>query len=174
MFESKNFKTPEPQWKKSISVQRDEANLRSVLNKTVQRDASKERKPRTDLIPNFHWIIMRARRHKKVTQEQLALEISEPLIAIKRAEMGIIPEGEYNLVTKLENFFGINLIKEGAEIKKPEQTIAPKTPLDLTKADASAVTIADLKKIQTEEISKDLWDYTEYLKEKEKKKGLFR
>ena len=41
----------------------------------VGEDLSK--KPRADLVDNFHWIIMRARRMKKLTQAQFAKEIGE-------------------------------------------------------------------------------------------------
>ena len=58
---------------------------------------------------------MRVRRSKKISQKNLAEEIGEPEIAIKLAEQGIIQEG-YQLVDKLENYFGIQLRKG----KKPE------------------------------------------------------
>jgi len=90
---------------------KQETTLRDIVDKNLKINI-KEAKPRDDLIHNFHWIIMRVRRSKHLTQKQLAKEIGEPEQAIKMAEQGIIPENNYQLVNKLENYFRIRLVKE--------------------------------------------------------------
>ena len=140
----------EPQWKKSAELQRDEATLKKIASRNFERNISKERKPRPDLVDNFHWVIMRVRRMRKLTQEQFAREISEPLAAIKLAEEGILPEKDYVLVKKIESFLGITLIKE--EIAKKPETI-PAKKLAFEPDAAKRITIADLRRIREESSS---------------------
>ncbi len=96
------------------SSARQDENLKEIVSRNFEKKV-KGKKPRPDLINNFHWIIMRARRSKKITQKNLAEDIGEPETAIKLAEQGIVPDG-YQLVDKFENYLGIQIRKE----KKPE------------------------------------------------------
>ncbi len=148
-----------PSWKKSIAEQRQDSEIRHVIHQNALK-AMNEKKPRPDLIDNFHWAIMRVRRSKKITLEQMSSAISEPILVLKRAEMGLIPEGEYGLITKIENYLGITLVKN-KEMQKPqtkplfgeskEFSFEKKVPEDLT--------ILDLKKISSEKTKeKDLFD----------------
>ena len=125
-----------------------ETTLKQIVDRNYERSFQGEKKPRPDLVDNFHWIIMRERRMKKITQEQLAKEISESEAAIKMAEQGILPDDGYKLVKKLESFLGINLIK--SEIRK---TISQNQPARILKFDPATVqnlTISDLKRIREE------------------------
>jgi len=63
------------------------------------------------LINNFHWVIMTSRRRKCLSQRQLAEAIGESEAAVKLLETGKIPGNSMNLITKLEQFFNIGLIK---------------------------------------------------------------
>ena len=101
----------DPIFKNKFSNQQD-SHLRDIVNKNFEVQI-KNKKPRDDLVKNFHWILMRVRRSKKITQKQLAEEIAEPELAIKMAEQGVLPEG-YKLVNKLENYLRIKLVKEKA------------------------------------------------------------
>jgi len=124
-----------------------EINLRKIVDRNFESKVSSEKRPRPDLVDNFHWIIMRVRRLKKLTQKKLAQEISESEVAIKMAERGVLPEDDYRLVNKLESFLGIKIIKTKIQ-KLPE-----KQPVRIIKFDPSAVqnlTIADLKKMKEE------------------------
>ena len=128
-----------------------ETTLREIVDKNYERMVSEEKKPRLDLIDNFHWIIMRVRRLKKITQEQLAKEISESTAAIKMAEKGILPEDDYRLVNKLESFLGIKIVKN--ETKTKAIKIPEKQPARILKFDTTAMqnlTIADLKRMKEE------------------------
>lgn len=124
-----------------------EINLRKIVDRNFESKISNEKRPRPDLIDNFHWIIMRVRRLKKLTQKKLAHEISESEVAIKMAERGVLPEDDYRLVNKLESFLGIKIIKTKIQ-KLPE-----KQPVRIIEFDPSSVqnlTIADLKRIKEE------------------------
>ena len=150
--------SPETKWKRNIDVQKENLNLKKVISKNVEKADSNAKKPRPDLVDNFHWVIMRFRRQKKLTQEQLAKEISEPLADIMRAEQGILPEKDYILVRKIENCLGIRLIKDAT--LKIENPVTPEKPVlnvlkfkqDVTKG----LTIADIKRIQEERKSFDV------------------
>ena len=128
-----------------------EITLKEIANRNYEKTISEEKKLRPDLVDHFHWIIMRARRMKKLTQEQLAKEISESTAAIKMAEKGILPEDDYRLVNKLESFLGIKIAKDKskARIKEFQEKI-PARVLKFDKSTMQNLTIADLKKIKEE------------------------
>lgn len=79
-------------------------------------------KLKEDLIRNFHWVVLRARRLKHLTQEQLAQEINEPGIVIRKIETGSAPE-KRDIIIKLEKCLNIRLtikseVQESSEIKE--------------------------------------------------------
>ena len=79
-------------------------------------------KLKEDLIRNFHWVVLRARRLKHLTQEQLAQEINEPEIVIRKIETGSAPE-KIDIIIKLEKCLNIRLtikseVQESSEIKE--------------------------------------------------------
>jgi len=105
-----------------------------------------------DLIHNFHWIVMRARRIKHLTQERLAQEINEPEMVIKKIETGFAPE-KVDTIRKIEKCLGISIRKNTeAEnlLEMPETEFDVKSFDDLTIAD-----LHDMKKKSEEEISRD-------------------
>jgi len=150
---------------KESEKEQENINLKKIVDRNYEKFTPVEKKPRSDLIDNFHWVIMRARRLKKLTQEQLAHDLSESEAAIKMAEQGILPEDDYRLVNKLESFLGIRLRKDTG--KKSNETngliservySAPdKIPARVIKFDpviAKNITIADLKKMKEEASSR--------------------
>ena len=124
--------------------------LKQIADKNYERFVSSEQKPRLDLVENFQWVIMRARKFRKLTTEQLAREISESEAAIKMAEKGILPEDDYRIINKLGSFLGITLVKN-PELQPPE--ISEKQPARILKFDpimAKNITISDLKRMKEE------------------------
>lgn len=125
--------------------------------------------PRPDLVDKFHWIIMRVRRVKGLTQKQLAERIGESEKSIKMAEQGIVPTG-YAFLEKLERFLRVKLIKDrnpaptintdsnfkGSnpflrdEINKIPAKPQPARSLSFNKKALDSLTIADLKKMKEE------------------------
>ena len=83
-----------------------DTTLKGVVDSNFQKNKPQ---PRKDLIPNFHWVIMRARRAKKLTQKQLAENLGEPESLIISAESGVILNNADSLVRKLENYLGIKI-----------------------------------------------------------------
>ncbi len=136
---------------------KQEANLRKIVDDTYKKkmeSAKLSGKPsRRDLVDNFHWVVLRARRLRKITHEQLAKEIGEPESVLKMIEAGILPDNEVPVINKLENFFKIKLIK----VEVPAE---PKK-LGFDSFTAKNLTIADLKHMHEESSGLDLGDAAE-------------
>ena len=101
-------KRPEP----SIELQKKEKELKLISDSNYESSAQKKNISLDKFVDNFHWVIMRARRSKKLTQEQLGKELGESEMAIKLAEKGIIAEGNTTLIEKFEAYLKIKIVKE--------------------------------------------------------------
>ena len=109
--------------KKIDEIKQQETTLRDIVDKNYQAGIQEMQKPRPDLVENFHWVIMRARRSKHLTPKQLAEEIHESEAAIKIAERAVLPEDDNKLINKLEVFLDVNLIKKKIGEVEKEQII---------------------------------------------------
>lgn len=139
---------------KKIKTQEEiqqEKNLRKIVEENFNKEISNKEKP-DFLIDNFHWSIMRARRLKHLTQKELANAITEPEIAIKMIEKGILSRGAYELIEKIEKFLGIRITRP--EFIKRENSKKVKFDSINTKG----MTIADLKKIEEKEDAESIWE----------------
>ena len=138
-------------------LKRQETSLREIVDRNfefkIRESKIKETKIRDDLVDNFHWILMRVRRLRKITQEQLAGEIVESVVAIKMAEKGVVSDG-YELIRKLENYLGIKLIKRDflEKEEKPREVVDAELlgkPEEIFKQDiARNLTISDLQEMK--------------------------
>lgn len=95
---------------KKFSSER-EVSLRDLVdqkfkNRTVQSNP--------DLADNFHWVIQRIRRARKITREEFAKGINEPESTVRMIEQGVLPENNYKIITKIEEYLKINLRKPGS------------------------------------------------------------
>lgn len=158
--------------KKREEMMKHDMSLRQLVDKNY-KEKNKEFLERpvesADLIHNFHWIIMRTRRMKKLTQAQMAKEIGESETAIKMAEAGRMPADSLRLARKIEAFLGIKLLRD--EVRKN----LPVEPKDLFEGVSSKdVTIGHLRDLQAK---KNTLDMVEEMEEEEelntKKKGFF-
>ncbi len=139
-------------------IKKQETTLKDIVDKAYLEKVKAESKPRPDLIDNFHWVIMRARRSKKLTQAQFAKEIYESEIAIKMAEQGVLPEDDNKLISKIESCLGIKLVKktepspqqilyENIE-KETIRKIREPTELAFDPVSAKSLRIADIKEMK--------------------------
>jgi len=138
-FDSKNKKSEE---EKEL-LKKQETTLRDIVDKNFYNELPKKTKSEF-LVDNFHWIIMRARRSKHITQEQLAKAIAEPEAAIKMIEKGTFPENNYKIVDKLENYLRIKLIKKEFAEKNKEK---PKE-ISFDAMTTKNLTISDLQEMK--------------------------
>lgn len=99
---------------KSKEAAAQDEKLKEIANKNyiselVKNDTSPNTSGESGMVRNFHWILMRERRAKHLTQGELAELISEPEAAIKMAEQGILPREHENLVKKIEDALKIKI-----------------------------------------------------------------
>jgi len=113
------------------------------LKKIVEKNVTSGIKPadEKELIRNFNWIIMRARRSSKLSQDQLGDKINEPAITISYLEKGSLPKDYRKIIKKLENFLNICIFKK--DFIEDE-----KNTLDIEDLKSENYTIGDLKKIK--------------------------
>lgn len=151
--------------KESYELKKQEENLRSLVDKNYLKgfQGLQVQDEDENLVRNFHWIMMRVRRLKHLSQKQLADAIFEPEAAIKMAEQGILPKDGYKLIRKIENYLGVSLMKRdenleykpirkfGSEIKgiisqPPEIKEETKgTEIDFSSSEIKDLTIGDLR-----------------------------
>lgn len=103
--------------KKSALLEKQEVILKNMANRNFEMSLS-ESIEKVDLVENFHWIIMRVRRLKHLTQSQFAKEILESEAAIKAIEKGILPKNNSKLIRKIENHLGVKLVKSSLGMEK--------------------------------------------------------
>ena len=96
----------------------DDMALRNLVESNFKNDLKEDLDLKSALIDNFHWALMRARRAKKLTQEQLAKAIKEPYIAVQTLEMGFVPENSRDLISKLEIYLFVKLKKHNSSAGK--------------------------------------------------------
>jgi len=122
---------------------KEEVKLKDIVEKNLKLGNKKETRPREDLINNFHWNIMMGRRKMHITTKQLADAISESEVVIKMAEQGILPEDDYRLINKLENYLGIRIKKTNQIVSRNVST--PARILNFKTGSMDNLTIADIK-----------------------------
>ena len=108
----------------------EEAKLileRKYREDLARSDARQDLAGNSNLVRNFHWEIVKARRAKRLTQKQLADMIDEPEVAIRMAERGILPRERERLVKKIETFLRIKITNTQAarEITQIQTTVIP-------------------------------------------------
>jgi ribosome-binding protein aMBF1 (putative translation factor) len=118
--------------------------LKKIVETNFQKNLPKEKINYEDLVANFHWIIMRTRRIKKITKEQFAEDIREPIIAIESLERGVLPKDYSSLIRKIENYLNIPIFKDSLS-KFDKSSVLQENHVP------SGMTIADLKKITDKE-----------------------
>lgn len=97
-------------------LEKKDEGLKKIVEKNFKEKLKtgsfeKDISGKSNMIRNFHWLIMRERRTKHITQKQLAEAISEPELAIKMAEKGILPRERERLIQKIENYLKIKISK---------------------------------------------------------------
>ncbi len=103
--------------KEDNEIKKQETSLKNIVDSNFEEDFKNDLDSKKDLVDNFHWVVMRARRSKKLTQEQLAEAIREPVKLIKLIEKGFVPEKKENL-KKIEDFLGIRINKNNEKTEE--------------------------------------------------------
>ena len=116
---------------------KDDMALRRLVEDNFRKNLKEDSSLKETLIDNFHWAIMRARRAKHLTQEQLANAIKEPIIAIRTLEVGYVPEKSRELINKIETHLFVKLRKSDSKDAKT----------NLANLGSANLKISDLKEI---------------------------
>jgi ribosome-binding protein aMBF1 (putative translation factor) len=157
---------------------RPEITVKSPSESNFERNKPQ---PRKDLIDNFHWIIMRARRSKKLTQKQLAENIGESELIVKNAEEGTILDNNETFLRKIESYLSVKLRKmdipyssDGSKFVKAGDDSAKREIKERFEKDAKfdsqtteALTIADLQEMKKKKESEGKGFFS-FLKRKKK------
>jgi len=143
--------------KENEELKREETKLNEIVNRNFRRTVGTT-DLRNELIDNFHWIVMRARRSKHLMQKEMADKIKESEVSLRMFEKGVV--NDMNLVKKIENFLSIRLRKEAE--KPVEEVEYPKfeTEEEIDNFDGDkfkGLTIEDLKRMREEKESD--WAY---------------
>lgn len=118
--------------------------LREMANRNFESKIIKETGDSSDLIDNFNWAIMRARRAMHLSQQQLAEAIGESEAAIRRAEQGLLSGNGIPLIRKIENQLRIHLFKGSSpSLSSQELKFDGKNSMNFT--------ISELRNIKKEE-----------------------
>lgn len=165
-----------------------EPTLRDIVEKNLKKAGSPviDQKVMTapKVVNNHHWIVMRARRSKKISQDQLAELINEPVIVIVDIERGKIPDNPF-VLRKVEDALKIKILAEPA---KPGEYFSPvvnevelakigkrERPLAFDSNVFEEMKVEDLKDLDAEtqlETGQDKASYWSKFKKKSKKKEI--
>ena len=121
--------------------QRQNQELRKFLGKKeLSFPNLKQHQPdaKPDLIRNYHWTIFNARRARKLTQKQLAEEMTESESAIKLAEKGILPDNYAPLIKKFQVCLNVTLFNSSQQEQKQ---------LGFDKFTSKGLTLSDLQEM---------------------------
>lgn len=126
---------------KSKLVKKHEVTLRELIDKNFK---ARTNQPDLNLIDNFHWVIQRARRSRRIPRGEFARVVGVTEEKIKLVEQGILPENNYQIISKIEDYFGIKLRKnEIFEAPEIEEGVPKKFSLD--EETTRKLKIADLR-----------------------------
>ena len=117
----------------------EEVTLNKLIEQNFKKNLSEDKKEYDDLVENFHWIVMRRRRMRKLNQEQFAKAIFEPVIVIEHLEKKMLPKDYTNLIKKIQSFLGINLFKGQEGFSFDPTTLASESKF------STGLTISDMK-----------------------------
>ena len=90
-----------------------EPTLRDLVDRKIKTNTFQTP---SDLVPNFHWTIQQIRRARRITREEFAKAIGESEGAVRLLEQGIIPNGDYKIINKIESYLKVNLRKGSSEV----------------------------------------------------------
>ena len=113
-----------------------DVTLRQIVERNYKKTTNEAEL--RNYVPNFHWVVMRARRGKHLTQKQLASAIGESEIAITMLEKGIPAN---SIVTrKVEDYLGVRIKKQS------ETEMHTETRKELDISSMRNMRLSDIKK----------------------------
>lgn len=136
-----------------------EPTLNDLIDRNLKTSGSEVPRERSDLIQNYHWVLLRARRLKKLTQDQLARELQVPTNRIQSLEAGRVTFDDDVLIEKLEDFLGVNLFLEKvkkARVARHARNFAEGN-VEFDKKTLEGLTVGDLQAVHEIEGKEPYW-----------------
>jgi ribosome-binding protein aMBF1 (putative translation factor) len=126
---------------RKLLEKKEDTTLNDIVEKNFKKNLPEKSEKNEELIDNFHWVLMRKRRSKKMTQSEVAKELFEPVAAIEAAERGVLPRDYMGLIKKFERYYDIILLNTKIGTHFNPARIAEESKI------SSGVTIGDLRKL---------------------------
>ncbi len=121
-------------------IKPEDIGLKNIVDKNVRKDLVPASDLKEDLVENFHWVIMRKRRAKRLSREELASAIQESPSVIEIIEQEAkLPRDYVSLIKKIENCLGVVLlIDKRRKVSPQDLLLESKVP--------SGIMIGDIEK----------------------------
>lgn len=131
---------------------------RNFREEIMTSSMKKETAGESNLVRNFHWEMMKARRARHMTQRQLADVLGESELAIRMAERGMLPRERERLVRKIESYLHIrisNVPSSNMAAETSAQEVPDEVPIEEIKKKFSIRELLGLKKKEKVEEEKE-------------------
>jgi ribosome-binding protein aMBF1 (putative translation factor) len=89
-------------------VDKDQQNAQSTISRLKMPEPKQKHE---QIVDNYYWNLNMARRRKKMTINQVSVRTQIPIEIIEAIEKGKIPKDFEQIFVRLEDFFGIKLLK---------------------------------------------------------------
>lgn len=124
---------------KVIEKNPNDVSLRDIVEKNFEKNKLSSNSYPKEVVRNFHWVIIRKRRHLKMSQDEFARKLFLPLKVVQSLEKGILSNDYKEILKKVENVLGISLFtKKDSEISSEDILNEAKNP--------TGILVADVKK----------------------------
>lgn len=99
--------------KKSAGRESTAKSAKGLLRFEEFRKPLKDKGLVSELANNFHWILQKKRKDRGMTRKQVAASLNITENELKMAECGVLPREDFVITSKLEEYYKINLRKQG-------------------------------------------------------------
>jgi ribosome-binding protein aMBF1 (putative translation factor) len=121
-------------------------DYKSILNNRFQQ--AKTANQPLNLVDNYQWYILMARKNRKISRKQLADAIGETENTVRLIEEKFLPDDALRVINKIEQYFGIPLKQGSKPVAYIDSKPAPARIIKIDSKVAGNVTIDDLRKMK--------------------------
>ena len=138
---------------RQAEMNKQNEEVRQIIDRNFRKEMTdlKKESGGDDLVRNWHWELMKARRAKHITQRELADAIGESELAVRMAERGMLPRERERLIRKLESYLRIRILTRAPVISTPSETPAEEVPIEEIKKKFSIRELFGFKKKEKKE-----------------------
>lgn len=137
-------------FQKRKEMETENESLRKIVDRNIRHGFKEDLDTKSLLVRNFHWVLLRARRSKKLTQGEFAKLIHEPELNLKMLERGLVPERSRELILKIERTLGVYL-RENPEPEDKRNIASRISEEDIDFSNFDDLILSELKELSEEE-----------------------